>query len=271
MSGVDLVVAVSDPARPGLAALGGESLVQLDPDELREPIPVRVRVTAEESLGSALVLATGSEAHLARLTDLARRRGIEFESPETGFETESELYRALGMDMIPAELREGRDEIELAQRGQLPQLLEHADLSCDLHAHSDWSDGRDSIAQMAQAAQRAGLRQLVISDHSQSLAVANGLSPERVLAQRGEIAAQARQHAELSLLQGTESEIRIDGSLDFEPDLLARLDWVIASVHAGLGQSRSGDDRAHTDRDREPGDLRNRSSDRKNRARSRWV
>lgn len=239
MPGVDLVVAVSDPARRELAALEGESLVQLDPDELREPVPVRVRVTAEESLGTTLALATGSEKHLAQLNDLARRRGIEIESPETAFATEAELYRALGLDLVPAELREGRDEIELAQRGQLPRLLEHADLGCDLHAHSDWSDGQDSIAQMAEAAQRAGLSQLVISDHSQSLAVANGLSPERLLAQRGEIAAEDQQCAGLSLLHGTESEIRVDGSLDFEPELLARLDWVVASVHAGLGQSRS--------------------------------
>ena len=239
MPGVDLVVAVSDPARRELAALEGESLVQLDPDELREPVPVRVRVTAEESLGTTLALATGSKKHLAQLNDLARRRGIELESPETAFRTEAELYCALGLDLVPAELREGRDEIELAQRGQLPRLLEHADLSCDLHAHSDWSDGQDSIAQMAETAQRAGLSQLVISDHSQSLAVANGLSPERLLAQRGEIAAQDQQCAELSLLHGTESEIRVDGSLDFEPELLARLDWVVASVHAGLGQSRS--------------------------------
>ncbi|MDE2862375.1 MAG: helix-hairpin-helix domain-containing protein, partial [Chloroflexota bacterium] len=239
MSGVDLVVAVRDPSRPALAALGGESLVQLDPDELREPIPVRIRVSAEESLGSALVLATGSDEHVARLTDLARRRGIELDSPQSVFGTEAELYRAVDLDLIPAELREGRDEIELARRGQLPRLLEHRDLGCDLHAHSDWSDGQDSIAVMAEAAHRAGLRQLVISDHSQSLAVANGLSPERVAAQRDEIAAQARQWGELSLLHGTESEIRVDGSLDFEPELLAGLDWVVASVHAGLGQSRS--------------------------------
>jgi DNA polymerase (family 10) len=239
MSGVDLVVVVRDPDRLELTALGGETLIQLDPDELRDPVPVRTRVTTEASLGLALALATGSDKHLAQLTDLARRRGIELESPETAFESEAELYRALGLDLVPSELREGRDEIELAQRGQLPRLLEHADLGCDLHAHSDWSDGQDSIATMAEAAQRAGLRELVISDHSQSLAVANGLSPERVLAQRSEIAEQGRQFAALSLLQGTESEIRIDGSLDFDPDVLDQLDWVIASVHAGLGQSRS--------------------------------
>ena len=239
MSGVDLVVAVRDPSRPELAALGGESLVQLDPDALREPIPVRVRVTSEESLGSALALATGSADHLAQLADLARRRGIELESPDGAFGTEAELYGALGLDLVPPELREGRDEIDLARRGRLPRLIEHSDLGCDLHAHSDWSDGQDSIAAMAEAGLRLGLRQLVISDHSQSLAVANGLSPERLLAQREEIKALAGQHAGLTLLHGTESEIRVDGSLDYEPEMLARLDWVVASVHAGLGQSRS--------------------------------
>ncbi len=239
VSGVDLVAAVRDSTRPELAALDGESLLQLDPDELQEPIPVRVRITSAATLGSTLALATGSDQHLARLTGLARRRGIELDSPAAMFATEAELYRALGLDLIPAELREGRDEIELAQRGQLPRLLEHADLSSDLHAHSDWSDGQDSIAAMAEAAMRAGLRQLVISDHSQSLAVANGLSPDRLLAQRDEIAVLAPQYSGLSLRQGTESEIRVDGSLDFDPGLLARLDWVNASVHAGLGQSRS--------------------------------
>lgn len=235
---VDLVVAVPDPDRPEFAALGGESPIQLDPDELQEPIPVRVRVTAERALGTALALATGSRDHLAGLSELARRGGIDLESPSTQFATEAELYRALGLDLVPPELREGRDEIELARRGQLPRLLEHADLTCDLHAHSDWSDGQDTVAVMAAAAQRAGLRQLVISDHSQSLAVANGLSPERLADQRQEIEALAPQFPQDFLLQGTESEIRVDGSLDFDPALLARLDWVNASVHVGLDQSR---------------------------------
>ncbi len=235
--GVDLVVAVRHPDRPELQILGGESRMQLDPAELQEPIPVRIQVVAERARGSALVLSTGSQAHLEQLARLARRRGLDLESPDAEFGSEADLYAALGLELIPAELREGRGEIELAARGQVPRLLEHADLNSDLHAHSDWSDGQDSIAVMAQAAQRAGLQQLVISDHSQSLAVANGLSPDRVAAQRGEIAAAAREHPGLELLQGTESEIRIDGSLDFEPELLTRFDWVNASVHVGMGQS----------------------------------
>ena len=244
VTGVDLIAVVRDPAEPGLAGLAGESLLEFDSPELQEPMPVRVQVTPPGSLGTALALATGSERHVARLEILARQRGIELGSPASEFGTEAEFYAALGLDLIPAELREGRDEIDLAQRGQLPHLIEHSDLGCDLHAHSDWSDGQDSIAAMAEAAQAAGLGQLVISDHSQSLAVANGLSPERVAAQRREIEALAPRFGGLMLLQGTESEIRVDGSLDYDPELLAGLDWVNASVHSGLGQSRA----AMTDR-----------------------
>ena len=238
VAGVDLVATTKFPDRPELRGLGGELKVQLDPDALQEPIPVRIRVVAEQARGTALVRATGSRTHLQQLDQLARRRGLDLQSPDVNFASEADLYTALGLQLIPAELREGRGEIEQSARGQLPRLLEHSDLNCDLHAHSDWSDGQDSVAAMAQAAQRAGLKQLVITDHSQSLAVANGLSPERMAAQRDEIAAAAAQCPGLGLWQGTESEIRIDGSLDFDAELLARLDWVNASVHGGLGQSR---------------------------------
>jgi DNA polymerase (family 10) len=136
-------------------------------------------------------------------------------------------------------LREDRGEIEAAARDALPRLIEQADLRGELHSHTTWSDGALSVQDMARAARDYGYRFLAITDHSQSLGVAGGLTPERLLAQREEIdQAQVEVGGGLMLLQGAEVEIRADGRLDYDDAVLAKLDLVVASLHTGLRQPR---------------------------------
>ncbi len=210
--------------------------------------------------GTYFVHFTGSAEHNVRLREIARDRGWSLSEhgfvrlgddgqPLTGaaaerrtFATEEEVYDFLGLPFVPVELREDRGEIEAAREGSLPRLLERADLQGDCHTHSEWSDGHYSIEQMAREWQRQGMRWQVLTDHSQSLAIANGLSPARVEEQRriiGELnEAFAREGTDFRLLHGCELEITIDGRLDYEDSLLARFDVVVASLHVGRRQPR---------------------------------
>jgi len=169
------------------------------------------------------------------------------------FATEAEAYAFLDLPFIEPELREDRGEIEAALAGLLPRLVELGNLRGDLHSHSDWSDGVHSIEQMAETARRRGHAYQVLTDHSQSLAIARGLSPERVALQQGVIAALNERYASeeaagtappgtpkegFRLLHGCELEIRADGRLDFPDELLASFDLVVASLHVARRQSR---------------------------------
>jgi DNA polymerase (family 10) len=153
---------------------------------------------------------------------------------------ETTSYELLDLPYIHPTLREDRGEIEAAQADSLPDLIPIEAIRSDLHMHSTWSDGKMSILEMARAAQQRGLQYIVISDHSQSLGISNGLTPERLWQQAEEIAAA---NAELGptfhILHGTEMEIKADGTLDFSDDVLARLDFVIASLHVSLSQPRA--------------------------------
>jgi DNA polymerase (family 10) len=144
----------------------------------------------------------------------------------------------LGLPWIPPEMREDRGEIQAALEGGLPSLIEWDHIHGDLHAHTDWSDGAGSLEEMAEAARLRGYDYLVISDHTQSLGIANGLSPERLRAQRLEIDGLNNKWNDFHLLQGCELEIKADGSLDFEDEVLAELDFIVASVHTSLRQDR---------------------------------
>jgi DNA polymerase (family 10) len=215
--------------------------------------------------GSYLVHFTGSAAHNVGLRHRARERGwslsekglVPLDAPATeplAFASEAELYAFLELDEIPPELREGGGEIEAAAEGTLPRLVERWQLRGDCHSHSDWSDGREPLEVMAESARAAGREYQVLTDHSQSLAVANGLSSSRVEAQRREVGElnerfareQARGEAPVEaaaegfvLLHGTELEITADGRLDYEESLLADFDVVVASLHVGRRQPRA--------------------------------
>jgi len=222
--------------------------------------------------GTYRIHFTGSKEHNVRLRAMARDRGWSLSEkgylrigedgePLTGdvaelrtFATEAEAYAFLDLPYIEPELREDAGEIEAALAGRLPPLITQADLRGDLHSHSDWSDGHHPIAVMAEAARRRGYAYQVLTDHTQSLAIARGLTPDRVAEQVEVIAAlNARFAAEeaagtappgtpaegFRLLHGCELEVRADAALDFDDHLLARFDVVVASVHVSRRQTRA--------------------------------
>ncbi len=203
-----------------------------------------VVVASPSSWGAALVATTGSHAHLRRLLALPRAAGwhldgdiiVDERGQPVAAPTEAAFYRLLGLPEIPPVLREDRGEIEAALSGTLPDLISIADIHGDLHVHSRWSDGRHSIAAMARAAQQRGLSYMVLADHSRSSVIAGGLSVAEVAAQREEIAAVNAELDGFRVLAGIELDIKPDGSLDYDDELLATFDFVTASVHSGFGQ-----------------------------------
>jgi DNA polymerase (family X) len=212
-----------------------------------------LRLVPRDSLGAALQYFTGSKAHNIALRDRAIQRGFKLneyglyrvdDNTRVAGEDEPGIYAALGLAFVPPELRENRGEIEAAASGTLPRLLQLEDLQGDLHAHTTATDGRDTIEAMARAAQAAGLRYLAITDHSQSLAMANGLDERRALEHARAIREVNQRLDGITLLAGIECDIRADGAMDLADDCLAQLDIVIASIHSGFNQDAS----AMTDR-----------------------
>jgi len=185
-----------------------------------------VSIVPRHAYATALLRATGSAAHVQRLERLARERGVPLEA-----ESEAEIYRRLGLSFIPPELREGEGEVEAAMAGALPtDLVTEADIRGFVHCHTVYSDGRHTVAQMAQAADALGMEYLTITDHSTSAAYAGGLSVDRLKAQWDEIA-RVQETVTVRLLRGTESDILADGALDYPDTILERLDVIIASIH----------------------------------------
>lgn len=211
-------------------------------------IQVDLRVLPAARWGTLLSYFTGNKDHNVRLRELALKKGYTlnehaFTAVDSGEETlcatEEAVYAMLDLPYIPPVLRQDRGEIQAAQRNALPHLVQASDIISDLHMHSTWSDGKMSILEMAQAAQAQGLRYIAITDHSQSLGIANGLSIERLQQQAEEVReADAAMGPDFRVLHGTEMEIRADGTLDFPDEVLAQLDFVIASLHVSLGQPR---------------------------------
>lgn len=200
-----------------------------------------LRAVEPAAFASALHHFTGSQAHNVRLREWARRRGMSLneygilvlendrlEQPES----EEALYRRLGLAYIPPELREDRGEIERAAAGPLPRLVELGDLQGDLHVHSHWSDGQLALEDIAAEAQRRGWRYVAVTDHSPSLRMTGGLSPERVREQGRAIDGVQERFPDVRILKGIEVDILADGSLDLPDDVLTELDIVIASVHS---------------------------------------
>jgi DNA polymerase (family X) len=207
-----------------------------------------LRLVAAESRGAALQYFTGSKAHNIALRD--RAIGLGFKLNEYGVfrvddnsrvagETEEDVYRALGLDWVPPELRELRGEIEAASVHTLPRLLERGDLRGDLHMHSTASDGKEDVRAMAAAARAVGHEYIAITDHTQSLAMANGLDERRMREHAARIRAIDAEGLGIRILAGAECDIRADGSLDLADDCLAELDLVIASVHSGFTQDKA--------------------------------
>ena len=215
---------------------------------LRTGIQADLRLVAPESRGAALQYFTGSKAHNIALRDRALAAGLRLNEyglyridggERVAGESEASIYAELGLDEIPPELRENRGEIEAARARRLPRLVDLADLQGDLHAHTDATDGRCTIEEMAVGARIAGLSYLAITDHSRSLAMTGGLDEHAALAHAKRIRAASRRLQGISLVAGIECDILPDGRLDLSEDCLAELDLVIASVHSAFNQDET--------------------------------
>jgi len=192
---------------------------------------LKLAVVSPNEYVVALHAETGVPNHIAKLQKIAHSNGTDFSSNGTRFKSESEIYRHLGLQYIPPELREDRGEIEAAMAGKLPSTVELKDIRGMTHCHTVYSDGRNTIDEMALAAEAMGMAYLTITDHSPSAYYARGVSIDRLRAQWDEIA-RVQERVKIKLLKGTESDILEDGSLDYPDHYLEQFDIIIASIHS---------------------------------------
>jgi DNA polymerase (family X) len=214
---------------------------------LADGAAVRVRCVPLDAAAAALAVETGSGAHVRALADRAADRGLRLdgdglwrdEEPVV-VETEEALYEALGLACVPPELREGWGEIEAAEEGTLPTLVEYDDLRGTFHCHTTYSDGTATVVELGEAARARGWRYLGIADHSVSASYAGGLSVDDVRRQHHEVDQWNAQHgAEVRLFKGIEADILRDGRLDYDDSVLATFDYVVGSVHSGFRMGRT--------------------------------
>ena len=242
-SGADASLTTAFVQYPGVERVlghgGGKASVLM-----RGGFQADLRIVKSEQRGAAMQYFTGSKAHNIVLRDRALARGWKLneyglfdgdDRPIAGA-TEAEIYQALGMAYIAPELRENRGEFEAAEANTLPKLIEASDLRCDVHMHTIESDGRERLETMAAAAQARGLEFIAITDHTQSLAMANGLDETRTLAHAENIRNLSKTLRGFTVLAGAEVDILSDGRLDLAADCLAALDIVIVSLHSQLQQ-----------------------------------
>jgi DNA polymerase (family 10) len=204
-----------------------------------------VRVVPAESYGAALQYFTGSKAHNIAVRKRAQERGLKINEygvfrgeKSVAGRTEEDVYAAVDLPWIPPELREDRGEIELAEKGKLPMLVELDDMQGDLHMHTTATDGKATIEEMIAAAKSRRLKYIAITDHSKRVSMANGLDPARLRAHWKVIDKVRRQTKGIEVLCGIECDILEDATLDLPDDVLAEADWVIAVLHYGLKQPR---------------------------------
>lgn len=199
-----------------------------------------LRVLEQKSFGAALQYFTGSKDHNVKLRQIAIKKGYKLS--EYGLfkkkkyvcgKSEQELYRKLGMAWIPPELRTNAGEIEAAQKKKLPKLVEVRDIKGDLHMHSKWSDGADSILEMVRAAEERGYKYVAMTDHSKGERIANGMDEKRLMKYLKKID-EVQKKVDIRILKGSEVNILKDGSLDYADKYLKQLDVVVASVHSGF-------------------------------------
>ena len=209
-------------------------------------LQVDVRMVDHDSFGSLLQYFTGSKEHNISLRERGHRQGVKLSEygimkVDTGelerFADEKEFYWRLGLQYIPPELREAHGEIQKAEEGALPELVELGHIRGDLHVHTNWSDGQCSIEEMALAAKALGYQYIAITDHSAGRGIAHGLDSERLRRQVAEIGALNEGLVDIRVLSGIEVDIRADGSLDLPREVLSELDIVVAAVHSSMNQS----------------------------------
>jgi DNA polymerase (family 10) len=211
-------------------------------------VQVDLRVVEPDSFGAALQYFTGSKEHNVRLRELATRHGLKVNeygvfrlktNRRIAGKDEAGVYRALGMDWIPPELREDQGELDAAKSGRLPKLVELGDLRGDFHVHTNWSDGSDRLEEVVRAAAARGYEYVAICDHSKSLKVAHGMSIARIRQQMGEIRRLNAANPRFTALMGSEVDILPDGSMDYPDEVLRDLDFVVGSIHSGFTQGQA--------------------------------
>ena len=256
---LDFLVASDNPKKvmdffvslPGVEKIWGEGITKSS-IQTEDGLEIDLRVVAEKSFGSALQYFTGSKEHNIAARRIAIEKGLKlneygvFKKKKmiAGW-SESGVYRAIGLPLIEPELRENRGELEAAFAGKLPKIIRRGDIKGDLHCHSKWSDGSNTIKEMADAALEMGYRYLGISDHTKFLRLQNGLDEKRLAEQKKEIDKLNRQFItnnlqygvdkkQFKILQGCEANILSDGSIDILDDGLKKLDYVIAGIHSSF-------------------------------------
>ncbi len=237
-------VVLEDTSEPLRQLSKLRQVLRVEPERARaylsEALQLQLHAATAATWGNAVVLATGNEAHVAALRARAAERGFSIlgwderstsERPARAFATEHELYAALDLPFLAPELRRGQDELSRAEQGDFAQLVSEQDIRGMVHCHTLYSDGRNSIAEMADAAHALGMQYLTITDHSPSAHYANGVSLDRLKQQWDEIAA-VQERSPVRILRGTESDILADGALDYPDSVLEGFEVVIASIHA---------------------------------------
>lgn len=254
VEGIDLVAAAKEPGpvvdafceHPMTAEVLSRSAAEAAV-RLGGGITARLVVVPPEAFGAALAVETGSAEHVEELRAVGKKKKLGLErsglaGPRGGrvaAPDEAAVYDALGLALVPPELREGRGEVAAAQAGALPALVERGDLEGLVHVHTTWSDGRVSVEGMATAARERGFSYIVVCDHSRSTSIAGGLSIDDLRRQIDEVRRVNDAMDGIEILAGSEVDILADGSLDYPDDVLAELDCVVASVHAAFRLSRA--------------------------------
>ena len=244
-------VVAAGPVRRGCEIVDRITVVARGPEDQEIPTDAAtpLHISPPDSYGVTLLLETGSEKHLEQLGELASSRGLSLteEGLRKGAEwipcpDEAAVYSALGLPYIEPELREGMGEIDTALRRNIPALVAESDIRGIIHCHTDASDGLNTLEEMAEACRAKGLQYFGVADHSQSAFYAGGLKPDRVRAQRKMVNSLNRQYESdgvpFRVFHGIESDIRPDGSLDFDEEILSLFDYVVASVHGQFAMDK---------------------------------
>ncbi len=208
---------------------------------LNSGIQVDLRIVEEKSFGSALQYFTGSKEHNIELRKIAIKKGYKLNEyglfnreKQIAGKNEEDVYKALGLQWIPPEMRENRGEIEAAMNGNLPKIVDYGDVIGDLHTHTKWSDGANTIEEMVESAIKIGHKFIAITDHAGSLKVARGMDEDKILEQAKKIEKLRKKYDNIYIFHGVEANIMKDGSIDVDKKILKNLDVVIASIHSAF-------------------------------------
>lgn len=256
---IDLLVSAKDAgpimehfvALPGVAQIIGQGdtkssvTFNIGTDGNPQFLNADLRVVSDENFPFGLHHFTGSKEHNVAMRSRAQSMGFKLseyglvgKKGNVSCKDEEGIFRALGLAYVPPEMRENTGEVELAETGKVPRLLEIKDIQGVFHNHTTWSDGANSVQEMAEAARALGFKYLGLADHSQSLTVANGLTPERVKKQQEEIDAYNQTQKSFQVFKGIECDILPDGAMDYSDEVLASFDYVVASVHSRFNQTK---------------------------------